>query len=394
MELIILIVIGFIIYLIYQANNDNSSGAVNNSPVRKTPSSRKIDGYKIYSVRGEKYSGASVLSVSFSLESKTFGETKFNGIMVNISGSINGLVYQSCSLRLIIRDDELENHELGGRLLTEVDALSKHKDGTFLLEKSIGKIPYYSTSVNNLEFFIPLDFVTFPKAGRRTYKIHLVLDANGSAVGLTEAKVDIESDKDGYIDVVEKKESAQNVLLKLAFKIAISDGHIDLKEKRIIKRWVSEKDKPSLTSSYEEYVNSPNKLSFESLENLLDQFKLNASPKLIEEGLDLLMEIISADSSHEESEREIINLFIEKNKMTKEQYQKAYSKHLDTEIITTNLDSSDLGINENMSTTEKKRILREKYKYWVSRTTSTDPKVKANAEKMIEKIAQIRASLD
>jgi hypothetical protein len=47
-----------------------------------------------------------------------------------------------------------------------------------------------------------------------------------------------------------------------------------------------------------------------------------------------------------------------------------------------------------MTLVEKKKVLREQYQLWSKKITSSDEKVRRNAESMIEKIAKERAKLD
>jgi hypothetical protein len=54
----------------------------------------------------------------------------------------------------------------------------------------------------------------------------------------------------------------------------------------------------------------------------------------------------------------------------------------------------ELGITPNMTLDEKKKVLRQQYQLWSKKVTSSDEKVRRNAESMIEKIAQERAKLE
>jgi hypothetical protein len=47
-----------------------------------------------------------------------------------------------------------------------------------------------------------------------------------------------------------------------------------------------------------------------------------------------------------------------------------------------------------MTLDEKKKVLRQQYQLWSKKVTSSDEKVRRNAESMIEKIAQERAKLE
>ncbi len=49
-----------------------------------------------------------------------------------------------------------------------------------------------------------------------------------------------------------------------------------------------------------------------------------------------------------------------------------------------------LGINPDMAEKEIKRILREQYQKWNARVASTDPKIRAQAEEMIQLIAEAK----
>jgi hypothetical protein len=63
-------------------------------------------------------------------------------------------------------------------------------------------------------------------------------------------------------------------------------------------------------------------------------------------------------------------------------------------MIENEITEVELGITPNMTLVEKKKVLREQYQLWSKKITSSDEKVRRNAESMIEKIAKERAKLD
>jgi hypothetical protein len=126
----------------------------------------------------------------------------------------------------------------------------------------------------------------------------------------------------------------------------------------------------------------------------IKKFSSDASKKIIYEGLDLLVRIMSADLSHDSNEKAIIQEFIDQNNIPKDEYQKVFNKHIDASMVENEITEVELGITPNMTLDEKKKVLRQQYQLWSKKVTSSDEKVRRNAESMIEKIAQERAKLE
>jgi hypothetical protein len=103
---------------------------------------------------------------------------------------------------------------------------------------------------------------------------------------------------------------------------------------------------------------------------------------------------MSADLSHDSNEKAIIQEFIDQNNIPKDEYQKVFNKHIDASMVENEITEVELGITQNMTLDEKKKVLRQQYQLWSKKVTSSDEKVRRNAESMIEKIAQERAKLE
>ena len=414
MIIIVLFVVILLLFFIFSKispNLDNTSASnettQSSNPTNKTMETNKIsdEKYTIKRTRSLDFSGSSRVTLSFEIDNIVSPNKVFQGISVNFGGEINGLANTDVKFRLDLYDQELENHKCKGFLLTDLDSLNAGGSGVFRYESSSSNIPYYSASLNNRRLvFIPFDLVDFPKSGIRTIKCEFtILDSGFKVVpyGSTTTSFDLFIPKDGYLDKIEKKDRAYKTLIILALLVAKSDGRIAMKEMSTIEKWIKEKfankeEQRELLITHAKDV----KDSIKEANNIYDikdeikKFSTDASKKIIYEGLDLLVKIMSADLSNDTNEKAIIQEFIDQNNIPKDEYQKIFNKHIDASMVENEITEVELGITPTMTLDEKKKVLRQQYQLWSKKVTSSDEKVRRNAESMVEKIAQERAKLE
>jgi uncharacterized tellurite resistance protein B-like protein len=416
MEFVIIFVVVVVFLLFYvfskfSPNVDSASGSngtsdSSNSTNNKSESKEASDEkYIIKRTNSLDYSGSSRVSLSFEIDNIVSPNKVFNGIAVHFGGAINGLANTEVKFRLDLYDKDLENHECKGFILTDLDSLNAGGSGVFRYESNSSNIPYYSASLNNRRLvFIPFDLVDFPKSGTRRIKCEFtILDAGlkGIQYGSTTTSFDLLIPKDGYLDKLEKRDRAYKTLIILALLVAKSDGRIAMKEMSTIEKWIKEKFENKqqqrdllITHARDVKESIKEENDIYDIKNEIKKFSSDASKKIIYEGLDLLVRIMSADLSHDSNEKAIIQDFIDQNNIPKDEYQKVFNKHIDASMVENEITEVELGITPNMTLDEKKKVLRQQYQLWSKKVTSSDEKVRRNAESMIEKIAQERAKLE
>lgn len=416
MEFVIIFVVVVVFLLFYvfskfSPNVDSASGSngtsdSSNSTNNKSESKKPSDEtYIIKRTNSLDYSGSSRVSLSFEIDNIVSPNKVFNGIAVHFGGAINGLANTEVKFRLDLYDKDLENHECKGYILTDLDSLNAGGKGVFRFESNSSTIPYFSASLNDRRLvFIPFDLVDFPKSGTRRIKCEFtILDARLKVIpyGSTITSFDLFIPKDGYLDKLEKRDRAYKTLINLALLVAKSDGRIAMKEMSTIEKWIKEKfvnheEQRDLLITHardvKESIKEENDIY--DIKNEIKKFSSDASKKIIYEGLDLLVRIMSADLSHDSNEKAIIQEFIDQNNIPKDEYQKVFNKHIDASMVENEITEVELGITPNMTLDEKKKVLRQQYQLWSKKVTSSDEKVRRNAESMIEKIAQERAKLE
>jgi uncharacterized tellurite resistance protein B-like protein len=411
--IIFVVVVVFLLFYIFSKSSPNvdsasgsngtsdSSNSTNNKSESKKASDEK---YIIKRTNSLDYSGSSRVSLSFEIDNIVSPNKVFNGIAVHFGGAINGLANTEVKFRLDLYDKDLENHECKGFILTDLDSLNAGGSGVFRYESNSSNIPYYSASLNNRRLvFIPFDLVDFPKSGTRRIKCEFtILDAGlkGIQYGSTTTSFDLLIPKDGYLDKLEKRDRAYKTLIILALLVAKSDGRIAMKEMSTIEKWIKEKFENKqqrdllITHAKDVKESIKEENDIYDIKSEIKKFSSDASKKIIYEGLDLLVRIMSADLSHDSNEKAIIQEFIDQNNIPKDEYQKVFNKHIDASMVENEITEVELGITPNMTLDEKKKVLRQQYQLWSKKVTSSDEKVRRNAESMIEKIAQERAKLE
>jgi uncharacterized tellurite resistance protein B-like protein len=408
--LVIVTILFFIVYIFLPNFDSSSSSNETSDPSNGTNniSESKIIFEEIYIIKKTSslnYYGSSRVSLSFEIDNIVSPNKVFNGIAIHFGGAINGLANTDVKFRLDLYDQDLENHECKGYILTDLDSLNAGGKGVFRFESNSSTIPYYSASLNDRRLvFIPFDLVDFPKSGTRRIKCEFtILDARLKVIpyGSTITSFDLFIPKDGYLDKLEKRDRAYKTLINLALLVAKSDGRIAMKEMSTIEKWIKEKfvnheEQRDLLITYARDVKGKIKEenAIYDVNNEIKKFSSDASKKIIYEGLDLLVRIMSADLSHDSNEKAIIQEFIDQNNIPKDEYQKIFNKHIDASMVENEITEVELGITPNMTLDEKKKILRQQYQLWSKKVTSSDEKVRRNAESMIEKIAQERAKLE
>jgi uncharacterized tellurite resistance protein B-like protein len=416
MELIIILVPLVIVIVLIVSSAAPKLDEIDNQTNPTTPkqskaknqkeSKRKLDrDFEILRTGSMNYNGSSRVYLSFKIEDFKATTRNFRGIAVYFGGTINGLGQTDVRFRLDIFDEELENHECKGLILTELESLNAGGRGVFRFESNNSTVPYNSASLNERQLvFIPFDLVDFPKSGNRKFKCEFkLMDGNLRMFpyGSTTTTFELFIPTDGYLDKLEKRDNSYKHLINLALLVAQSDGRIAMKEMSTIEKWINEKFS-SDNEKKEKYLDHARdmkeKLKIDGLyldtNKEIRKFSNEASKKIIYEGLDLLVRIMSADLSHDTNEKQIIQEFIDHNSIPKEEYQKIYNKHIDASMIENEITEVELGITPNMTLLEKKKVLRDQYQLWSKKITSSDEKVRRNAESMIEKIAKERAKLD
>ncbi len=415
MEIFLILFVVFILILFIYSSapkldnqpNDSSSSNTNQAKV-ESPKDRnkKVDNdYEIIRTESMNYDGSSRVYLRFKIEDFKATTRNFRGIAVYFSGTINGLGQTGVRFRLDMYDEELENHECKGLILTELDSLNAGGRGVFRFESNTSTIPYNSASLNERQLvFIPFDLVDFPKSGNRRIRCEFQLvDGNLRMFpyGTTTTTFELYVPTDGYLDKLEKRENSYKHLINLALLVAQSDGRIAMKEMSTIEKWINEKfaSDNEKKDKYLEHARDMKEIlkndnTYLAINKEIKKFSNEASKKIIYEGLDLLVRIMSADLTHDANEKQIIQDFIDHNSIPKEEYQKIYNKHIDSSMIENEITEVELGITPNMTLVEKKKIFREQYQLWSKKITSSDEKVRRNAEAMIDKIAKERAKLD
>ena len=415
MEILLILFVVFILILIIYSSapkldnqpNDSRSSNTNQATV-VTPKDRnkKVDNeFEILRTGSMNYDGSSRVYLSFKIEDFKANTRNFRGIAVYFGGTINGLGQTDVRFKLDIFDEDLKNHDCKGLILTELESLNAGGRGVFRFESNTSTVPYNSASLNERQLvFIPFDLVDFPKSGNRKFKCEFkLMDGNLRMFpyGSTTTTFELFIPTDGYLDKIEKRDNSYKHLINLALLVAQSDGRIAMKEMSTIEKWINEKFS-SDNEKKEKYLDHARDMkeklkidgSYLDTNKEIRKFSNEASKKIIYEGLDLLVRIMSADLSHDTNEKQIIQEFIDHNSIPKEEYQKIYSKHIDASMIENEITEIELGISPNMTLVEKKKVLRDQYQLWSKKITSSDEKVRRNAESMIEKIAKERAKLD
>ena len=274
--------------------------------------------------------------------------------------------------------------------------------------------PYEEISYTNAEFKdfvtlinIPIESLVFPKKGKRKLKFEVgVQDTNGTILNSATETITYENTNKGYIENREEIEEVEGLVLKLAIYVSGVDQEFNENEVAIINKYIDVKSKLNdgsnnsekkakfkkiIKETIIELRRTPNNFSLIQLTNLIHE---KADVAIKYEAIEMLLKIVAVDGTYSKEEYSAINTIADKIGLNLEKVRAMSEKIVPVSIFEEEPEFDKLlGLNASMTIEEKKKHLREEYRKWNQRVTSSDLKIRHQATKMLEIIAQERAKL-
>ena len=177
---------------------------------------------------------------------------------------------------------------------------------------------------------IPLNILSFPKKGRRKIEIRVVFGSNSLNVryGVPQNKeflfgshltsIDLNVDDIGYLELEENQKEFEELAIMLALITACSDDSLDQSELDVIKNWSSKlahryQEENLVESKKKElqlFIRKNAKLAENkklTMTNIISQMREKLSKNQKYDSLELMLDVMAADSVLEESENKLIN---------------------------------------------------------------------------------------
>lgn len=291
---------------------------------------------------------------------------------------------------------------------------------TVTIEKELD-IPYADSSISmpvELLPFIPIDSLSFSNRGNLkllcevsvkyipTYPAYSI---NSQAVYNTSTSMNYNNVLTGYIDEKKERISAQVAAVRLATFLATADGHADMSEANIIKKYISRSVDIAFKSEAEQTKNKLNEAAKDAfsvplkerdlvIESICYECKNFTTPNKTEI-IQLLLSVTSADEITKKSEIDFLNNVVSLINYDFETFKQmrdkvlsvdSYEKQFGVSMVNV---SDLLGISDDMSVEEKKSILNKAYRKWNQLQNSKDEDIRKQALEMIKLISEERAKL-
>ena len=263
---------------------------------------------------------------------------------------------------------------------------------------------------------IPLNILSFPKKGRRKIEIRVVFGSNSLNVryGVPQNKeflfgshltsIDLNVDDIGYLELEENQKEFEELAIMLALITACADDSLDQSELDVIKNWSSKlahryQEENLVESKKKElqlFIRKNAKLAENkklTMTNIISQMREKLSKNQKYDSLELMLDVMAADSVLEESENKLIEQTVKSLDLDYDKFKELRDIRL-AKIKISNIKASTseslFGINENMTKQEKCSELTKQYAEWSGRSNSKDPNTRERAQQMIDMIVKLR----
>lgn len=270
------------------------------------------------------------------------------------------------------------------------------------------KMPYRSSVLPDWAPFavIPIDSLTFAYKGQRTIKFSLKL---GSTPLIERScRLSVQATEFGYKERVKNRKKCDLLAAKLAFAVSAIDGEVHKDEASLIKTWIQKRvDATSddafkaeisslIQSEMQEFKNDPTSFSrdIKTLANDICKISTNSERYDL---LELLMKVVSADSTADPREMKIIHEVTSYLDLDETKFREMRDLHIPAAMIclegNEGIDSL-LGVKSSMSDDEIRKHLRAEYRKWNSLAAHPDKEKRDQAEYMLKLIGERRSQLN
>lgn len=352
-----------------------------------------------------------------------FNDTILEGGVLRKNVQIKGLIPVSYSTNVAVCISAFDVTEEGTKapIISFLDFMQEPGSPIFRHTNKIGKIDSGSGFKDWVDVLgIAPSFIQTPKSGKRKIEVLFYMYNSLQPPKIQLGLIDPEEvdkllffksltfnhefiDK-GYEEISKDVEEANELTIKIAMAVAMSDGSLDDKEGLVIKEWVQKTislykgdRKEKLKKLYNNAIKSGHDLAVSgklSLAKLTKRLHEINEQKTKYDTLELCYEVMAADGVAEDKELKVIRRIADTLKLDLEEVNKMRDKSLiNLKEGATKKSSLEelLGIDASW---DKKKInahLLKEFTKWNNRLiTLSEGKERQNAQKMLENIADLR----
>ena len=314
-----------------------------------------------------------------------------------------------------------KTEEQGAILLTTVDGFGEESYPHIFgqsKEMEIGPDTYFPEYAKL--FVVPIDILAFPFKGSRKiqakiiYGTHELEVAMGgvenvkTAIGYATSIIDYEVSSIGYREYEKNTIDFEESAIQLAMFTASIDGSLDQIELDVIKAWCqkraffiedeqkTDEKKKNLTNFIQRTYKQAKEQKL-TMSQIMSKIKKDLSEDQRYKVVELMLDVMAADSILDEKENELIERTVKSLNLDYKTFKAMRDVRL-SKLTSINVskggDEKLFGLDESMSNEQKCKELRKQYSKWSGLTASSDKIKRDQANKMVEKIAKLRQSLN
>ena len=274
---------------------------------------------------------------------------------------------------------------------------------TFCYQADLGKVPNQDISLSEWMTIahIDSDWMRLPRKGKRNlrFEVSIISGDNSSELSCTDCTFEYDNPAFGYIDVQENAWRTKSLAVALGFAVSAADGRLDECEVEVIRNWamnnfnLCQASKGARRKLEKELKNT---CRFFRAGNQLNTCKICkeivgiAALSQRYDVLELCLRVAKANGVAASEELELLKnlanwLEVDSDKfrgMTARILPASMHEVEDAEIV--------LGVSYDMSQEQTRQQLNQEYRKWNSRVTNFDPEIQAQADYMLNLIAETR----
>ena len=338
------------------------------------------------------------------LGKKTFGDTTFEVFQISIVGLVS-VPYDNYPIRHSVSAVDVTDGE-SYPILCPLEALQSDGKPWFEFVSKQESMPY---KVSRLArpitiLAVPTDPLVFPYRGLRQIKftVSILHGFRNTVICSSTCSIRHRATEIGYMEAVDNLLLASELAVKLAMAVSAVDGQADAKEGEVVREWIQaqisaaadgDETKERLNDAAKEAFATINSGRTLDIADICTKLKDVATSALKYDILELCIKVVGADDRAQASEFEIINKIAKLLEIDMDKYRSMVEKIIPIHIIEVEDAERLLAMPADATTEQKKEILRKEYRKWNSRITHSDPKIREQAEKMLEIIALERSKL-
>jgi len=294
-------------------------------------------------------------------------------------------------------------------VLSTVAELQLEETIVFGYETPVTTIPYQNAVISRWMTLIgvPVDVLVFPRRGTRKLfaQVSVVCAKTGKTLTHANARIVHQNRELGYEDLAENKERTEQLTVSLAVAMSAADGVLHESEGTVVQEWIKKRVNTAPEAKKQATKNRLNEASRQAvlavesdqgmdIKGICEELIDITPPAERYSILELCMQVTGADETAADDEMKVLDSLAEWMQVDMARFRSLLSKALPVSIHEVEDAQRLLGLRPEMTPEERRSHLRAEFRKWNARATHADPKMRQQATRMLELIAEERSRLE